>query len=38
MGRERHRILVVEDDPTLREGYRKVLEDEGCRVWTAPNG
>lgn len=31
-------ILVVEDDPTTREGLDRLLREEGCRVISAANG
>lgn len=31
-------ILVVEDDPDIRESIQEILEDEGYRVATAFNG
>src|SRR4051812_7004066 len=31
-------ILVVEDDPDIRDAIRSVLEDEGYKVNTAVNG
>jgi CheY-like chemotaxis protein len=31
-------ILVVEDDPDIRDTFREVLEAEGYRVSTAANG
>jgi len=34
----RKTILVVEDDPSLRNGMRSVLEEAGYRVVTAENG
>jgi len=33
-----HRILLVEDDPGLREGLRDALEGEGYEVLTAEDG
>ena len=33
-----HRILLVEDDPGIREGLRDALECEGYRVLTAADG
>lgn len=33
-----HHILVVDDDPGIREIIRAVLEDEGLTVETASNG
>jgi DNA-binding NtrC family response regulator len=32
------RLLVVEDDPEMRDLLRKVLEKEGCRVSVAGDG
>ena len=32
------RILVVDDDPTVREMLMRVLVNEGYKVWTAANG
>ena len=34
----RHRILVVDDEPSVREMARHVLESEGYEVLTANNG
>ena len=34
----RFRILVVDDEPLIRETARMILEDEGYEVLTAPNG
>jgi CheY-like chemotaxis protein len=34
----RHPVLVVEDDPDIRECVQMVLEDEGYEVITAANG
>ena len=31
-------LLVVEDDPTIRENLQELLHDEGYTVRTAPNG
>ncbi len=31
-------VLVVEDQPTVRQLVRRVLEDHGYRVWVAANG
>src|SRR5262245_2049838 len=31
-------ILIVEDDPDIRESFRDVLEDDGYTVETARNG
>lgn len=33
-----HRVLVVDDDPRIREGVRVALEEQGCQVWCASNG
>jgi DNA-binding response OmpR family regulator len=33
-----HKILVVEDDPSLLELYQKELEDEGFEVITTTDG
>src|SRR6266545_1579326 len=33
-----HPILVVEDDPDIRDSMQMVLEDEGFQVITAANG
>jgi len=33
-----HTILVVEDEPALRDGLRDALESEGYAVLTAPDG
>jgi CheY-like chemotaxis protein len=33
-----HPVLVVEDDPDIREGVQMVLEEEGFLVITAANG
>jgi signal transduction histidine kinase len=38
MDREAPRILVVDDEPGIREGCRKVLLSEGYRVDTAEDG
>jgi DNA-binding response OmpR family regulator len=35
---EQHTVLVVEDDPDLRQSIQWVLEDEGLVVQTAANG
>ncbi|HUA38107.1 MAG TPA: response regulator [Candidatus Sulfopaludibacter sp.] len=32
------RILVVDDDPSMREMLMRVLVNEGYEVWTAANG
>jgi CheY-like chemotaxis protein len=32
------RVLVVDDDPSIREALSDLLGDEGYRVTTAPNG
>lgn len=32
---EKGKVLIVEDEATWRKLYQKVLEKEGCRVWTA---
>ena len=31
-------ILIVDDDPSIREIVGRVLEDEGYRIETAPDG
>jgi CheY-like chemotaxis protein len=31
-------ILIVEDDPDIRETLQEALEEEGYLVWTAENG
>ncbi len=31
-------ILVVDDDPQLRQSFEKLLTQEGHTVWVAPNG
>jgi two-component system nitrogen regulation response regulator GlnG len=31
-------ILVVDDDPQLRQSFEKLLTEEGHTVWTAPTG
>lgn len=36
--RERHPILVIDDDPGVRQTVRWALEDEGFPVATAQNG
>ncbi len=33
-----HTVLVVDDDPDIRDGLRMVLEDEGFAVRTAADG
>jgi two-component system, chemotaxis family, chemotaxis protein CheY len=33
-----HTVLVVDDDPDIRESLRMLLEDEGYRVETAADG
>ncbi|MDB4966613.1 MAG: chemotaxis protein CheY [Myxococcales bacterium] len=33
-----HAVLVVEDDPDIREAVQMILEDEGFQVVTASNG
>src|SRR6185295_5189762 len=33
-----HRLLLVEDEPDIREPLRELLEDEGFAVRTANNG
>jgi CheY-like chemotaxis protein len=38
LARERADILVVEDDPQVRQGLRRVLEAEGLAVRTADDG
>jgi CheY-like chemotaxis protein len=38
VGRPQGRILVVEDDPEIREVVSDVLQDEGYAVVTATNG
>lgn len=35
---ERHEILVVDDDPDIREVLKIVLENKGYRVRTSKNG
>jgi CheY-like chemotaxis protein len=37
-GYNRHPVLVVEDDPDIRDSMQMVLEDEGFQVITAANG
>ena len=32
------RVLVVDDDPSVREMLMRVLVNEGYKVWTATNG
>lgn len=34
----RPRILVVDDEPHLRNGLRRILSEEGYEVMTAPDG
>jgi two-component system OmpR family response regulator len=34
----RPRILVVDDEPHLRKGLRRILSEEGYEVMTAPDG
>jgi len=31
-------ILVVDDDPQLRQSFEKILSQEGHTTWTAPSG
>lgn len=31
-------VLLIEDDPGIRQIGRKILEGAGCRVWEAPDG
>ena len=31
-------ILIVDDDPRLRQSFEKLLAAEGHTVWTAPDG
>jgi len=31
-------ILIVDDDPQLRQSFEKLLRQEGHEVWTAPSG
>jgi nitrogen regulation protein NR(I) len=31
-------ILIVDDDPQLRQSFEKLLSQEGHEVWTAPSG
>jgi DNA-binding NtrC family response regulator len=31
-------VLVIDDEPVVREGVRRVLESNGLRVATAPDG
>ncbi|MGZ3404951.1 MAG: response regulator [Polyangia bacterium] len=33
-----HTVLVVDDDPDIRDSLRMLLEDEGYEVHTAANG
>jgi CheY-like chemotaxis protein len=33
-----HTVLVVDDEPAIREMLEDVLSSEGCRVITAPDG
>jgi CheY-like chemotaxis protein len=33
-----HTVLVVDDDPDIRDSLRALLEDEGYRVQTAADG
>lgn len=33
-----HPVLIVEDDPDIRDTFRALLEDRGYRVATAANG
>jgi CheY-like chemotaxis protein len=33
-----HRILVIDDDPVIRESLEEALEDHGYQVETAANG
>jgi PAS domain S-box-containing protein len=35
---EKHRVLVIEDEPTVAEGLRMILEAEGFEVAVAENG
>ena len=35
---ENHHILVVDDEPHLRNGLRRILEKEGFNVMTASDG
>ncbi len=37
-GHEKHRILVVDDEPAARSGLKKLLEGEGYVVTTAEDG
>ncbi|MFN0166032.1 MAG: response regulator, partial [Bryobacteraceae bacterium] len=32
------RVLIVDDEPGIRQSLSGVLEDEGCQVTTAPSG
>lgn len=38
MGNSMHKILVIEDDPILREMYTRVLAQEDYKIETAENG
>ncbi len=31
-------VLIVEDEPDIRESLKQMLEFEGYRVWVAPDG
>ncbi|HWS31808.1 MAG TPA: response regulator transcription factor [Actinoplanes sp.] len=33
-----HRVLVVDDDPTVSDVVRLYLEQDGCQVWLAADG
>jgi two-component system nitrogen regulation response regulator NtrX len=33
-----HKILIVDDEPTIRESLKGVLEDEGFKATTAESG
>ena len=35
---ERTRVLIVDDDESIRKTLAAILEEEGYRVDTAPNG
>ena len=35
---QKHTVLVVEDDESIRETMRAFLEDEGYQIWTASDG